>query len=268
MRYVVNDASNRAVEFTEKTSIILTLVTVLAGIVTAALFGVGALTLINGSVAGVGGIVAGLVALINVFVLNHLRKKGDMSTGKALFIAADGRRVEVVKKSSVWITLAMAFAVIGLILSLASVAIASLMPNMASVTAAPQSFSDVAAVAAVQVIILLLWIAMLNFLRIKIDFSGGSVTLRTTTGQLIELYKERSAWILLGTVFSALAGIAIIGLAAYSLIQGIDVQIGSIEIGFEGLTTALSAGVAGVSALIWAAVLNFLRVRGHVRPLA
>jgi len=268
LRYVVNDASNRAVEFTEKTSIILTVVTVLAGVATAALFGLGALALANGSVAGVGGIVAGLIMLINVFVLNHLRKKGDMSTGRAVFVATDGRSVEVVKRSSVWITLAMALAVIGLILSLGLVAVASLMPAVVSVTAAPQGFGDVAVTAAVQVIAILLWIAVLNFLRTKIDFAGESITLRTASGQLIELYKRRSVWILLGTVFSALAGIALIGLAAYSLIQGINVQVGSIEVGLEGLAASVSAGVAGLIALIWAAVLNFLRVRGHVRPVA
>ena len=268
MRYVVNDAGNRAVEFTEKTSIILTVVTVLAGIATIALFGLGALTLINGSPAGVGGVVAGLVMLINVFVLNHLRKKGDMNTGKAEFIAVDGRRVEVVKKSSVWITLAMAFAVIGLIISLATLAIAPIMPGTASFAAAPQSMGDLVVVAAVQVVILLLWIAVLNFLRTKIDFAGESVTLRTASGQLIELYKRKSFWILLGTVFSALTGVVMLGVAAYSLIQGTVLQLGSIEVELGGLAAAASAGVAGLVALIWAAVLNFLRVRGHVRPLA
>ncbi len=263
----MNDASNRAVEFTEKTSIILTIVTVLAGLATVAFFGVGALALINGSVAGIGGFIAGLVMMINVFVLNHLREKGDMNTGKALFAAADGRRIEVVKKSSFWITLAMAFAVIGLIISLVSVTIASVMPSMGPLAAAQPGMGDLAVVAAVQVIALLLWIAVLNFLRTKIDFAGESITLRTVSGQPVELYKRRSMWILLGTVFSALAGVALIGLAAYSLIQGIDVQVGSIGIGLEGLAASVAAGVAGVVALIWAAVLNFLRVRGHVRPL-
>jgi MFS family permease len=214
----------------------------------------------------VGYIICGLIALIYTFVLNHLRKKGDMNTKVAVFPSPYGGTIEVRKKSSFWITLALIFAILGIIGSLGIAAygayIAMSIPEL--------GFSFIAA-GVVLLIASAMYAAILNFLRTKLDFPGGRVILRTTGGYFVELYKSRSIWLTIGMIFTILAAIGLIILGIIVFATGATYQqpltyYGEYEYMVESMYSSFAIFAMALALLVNAAVLNFLRVRGHVRP--
>lgn len=119
----------------------------------------------------------------------------------------------------------------------------------------------------------MIYASILNFLRTKIDFPVDRVVINSYSGSMIELYKSKSVWITLGMVLTLLAALAMIAIGVLSIIGEALVPASDT---FEELlqlyafsSLNLVTGVAFIAAsipfLIAVAVLNFLRVRGHVR---
>lgn len=277
VKYTVTDQAGRLVEIEEKTSILLTLATALAALAAVGLFALGAFTMLSDVVMGTVTIFMGLFALIYVFVLNHLRKKADMNVDRALIPTASGGFIEVRKVKSFWITLALAFTIIGIIVFIGMVGYglyltASLGPEVGMALVVP---------GIIGIIAMLIYAAILNFLRAKIDFDGDRVLIRAANGALLELYKRKSTWLLIAMIFTILAAILMFAMAALAITGSLTIH-GTGYYGMAagpgaygpGLGEALLSGIygsiafifAGIYFLIIAAVLNFLRVRGHIRP--
>ena len=278
-KYQVADSQGRIIALEEKTSIILTIAFVLAIIAVIGSFVAAARASLINVLATIPFIVAGLIGLVYVFVLNHLRKKGDMNTDRAVFPTIHGGYVEVVKKSSIWITLAYALSIIGLIAALGVLGYGVYVYISGGLGA------GLVMSGAVMTVFVLVYFSVLRFLRTKIDFKLENVVLRTTSGQLIELYKRRSIWLTLGMVFAIIGAIIFLALGVLMFAGAATYysQIGSViqptltthpsSLGQAQLMSGwMTAGIAGLPAiisgllmLVTAAVLNFLRERGHVR---
>lgn len=267
--YPVIDTAGRVVVLQEKTSILLTIGMVLAAIGVIGIFGMAVFVAARSIEVAAVLAFQGLISLIYVFILNHLRKKGDMNVSYAVFPTAYGGAIEVRKKSSIWITIALVFAVIGIIGSIGLIGF-----GVYVMSASEEAGASIAAAGVIGVIVGALYAAILNFLRTKIDFPGDRVVLRTTTGFFIELYKSTSIWLTIGMVLTLLGAIALLALGAVIMISGPEIM--GEPMGFSyGYAASLgpdlrysgaSLILLGLILLINVAVLNFLRVRGHVRP--
>ncbi len=278
-KFNVADMQGRIIVLSEKTSIILTLVFVLVALSALGLFGMAAYTYAQGFglITSIPMIVGGLIATIYAFILHHLRKKGDMNVDKAVLPTISGGYVEVVKKTSIWITLAYVVAILGLLGALGVLGYGVYL-YLAGGASVGIIFGGV-----IGSIVMLLYISVLGFLRTKIDFPLNNVVVRDTSGGLVELYKRKSIWLTLGMIITILIAVVFIGLGILAftntaLLQGYlnsQVQMpithyDQQQIDVNGLMMAGLAGapaiITGLVMLVGAAVLNFLRVRGHVRP--
>ena len=274
------DTAGRVIVFQEKTSILLTIGMVLAILGVVGIFGMAALAAAYSVEAAAVLAFQGLVALIYVFILNHLRKKGDMNVSSVVIPTAYGGAIEVHKKSSIWITLALVFAVLGIIGSIGIMGYGFIM-----YATLPEVGTSMIVMGLIGIIAGALYAAILNFLRTKIDFPGDRVILRTTAGYFIELYKSKSIWLTIGMVFTLLGAIALIGLGALAIVAGslagppqalsyypgevgpADMSMAMLPMyGIGGMYAGIMLILMGLLLLINVAVLNFLRVRGHVRP--
>ncbi len=278
-KYQVADSQGRIIVLEEKTSIILTITLVLAIIAVIGSFAAAARASLINILIAIPFIVAGLVGLVYVFVLNHLRKKGDMNIDRAVFPTIQGGYVEVIKKSSVWITLAYALSIIGLIAAL------GILGYGVYVYVSDGLGAGLVMMGAVMTVFVLVYFFVLRFLRTKIDFKAENIVLRTTSGQLIELYKRRSMWLTLGMAFAIIGAIIFLALGVLMFAGAATYysQIGSMvqptftihpsELEQTRLMSGwMAAGITGLPAiisglfmLITAAVLSFLRERGHIR---
>ncbi len=273
-KFHVADMQGRIIVLSEKTSIILTLVFVLTMVSAIGFFGEAVYVMTQSIAASVPLIVGGLFSLIYAFIFNHLRKKGDMNVDKAVIPTTSGGSVEVTKKTSIWITLAYIIAIIGL------VGAVGLTGYGAYVYATSGIGLETIIAGITGSIAMLLYIMVLGFLRTKIDFPLNNVIVRDTSGRLVELYKRKSAWLTLGMVLTILAGIIFIllGVLAFTntaFIQGYMTsqttmtQYTGQPLSLGGLISAGLVGapaiIAGLVMLVGAAVLGFLRIRGHVR---
>lgn len=277
-KYQVADSQGRIIVLEEKTSIILTIAFILVIIAVVGSFVAAVRALTINILATTPFILMGFIGLVYVFVLNHLRKKGDMSTDRAVFPTIQGNYVEVVKKSSIWITLAYALSIIGLIGSL------GVLGYGIYVYASSGFGAGLVMTGVMTTIFTLVYLFVLRFLRTKIDIDSD-IVLRTTSGQLIELYKRRSIWLTLGMVFAIMGAIIFLALGVL-MFTGITVyypQIGSMiqpalatyssglqhaQLMGGWMTTGISglpAIISGLLMLVTAAVLSFLRERGHIR---
>ncbi len=274
--YKVKDARGRIVSFTEKASIILTILMVflIIGFLGELFMAVSMLASFpqGGFVGGIVLMLQSLVALIYVFVLNHLRVKGDMDADRAEIDAVDGRRVIVVKKSSIWITIGLIIDGILVAVSLLITIIGILLTVMGGV----MSYGGIAlSIAGILfLIITLLVFQVLRFLRTKIDFPVENFRAQTIDGRIIEFYKSRSIWILIAMILTLISAVATI-FAGISIIFGLlSPPMLEIPGGPEPMTPASTHSILGIILviegllmLIPVAVLNFLRVRGHVREV-
>ena len=273
-KFHVADMQGRIIVLSEKTSIILTLVFVLTIVSTIGFFGGAAYMMTQSIAASIPLIVGGFFSLIYAFIFNHLRKKGDMNVDKAVIPTTSGGSVEVTKKTSIWITLAYVIAIIGLIGAV------GLTGYGAYVYATSGIGLETIIAGITGSIAMLLYIMVLGFLRTKIDFPLNNVVVRDTSGRLVELYKRKSAWLTLGMVLTILAGIIFIllGILAFTntaFIQGYMTsqttmtQYTGQPLSLGGLISASLVGapaiIAGLVMFVGAAVLGFLRIRGHVR---
>ena len=274
MSYQVRDVNNRIITFKEKTSILLTLAMALS-ILGALLFFAGAAYVYDtSSMMSIALIVIAILSLVYAFVYNHLRKKADMDVKEAAFMTPYGGTVAVKKKSSIWITLALAFTILGIVFALGASGYAALMFMDYSTEAATM----VIGIGIGAVIALAIYAAILNFLRTKLDFEGDNLVLQTIRGAYIELYKKKSIILTIALVLTILLAIMLLALGAFIMAEGGGMEGmipsiieeyygGTIEFGPEASMIA-GAVFIGATILLFinAAVLNFLRVRTHVRP--
>ncbi len=277
-KFNVMDVQGRIIVLSENTSIILTLVFALTVLAAIGFFAMTIYTFINSALMSIPFIVGGISSTIYAFIFNHLRKKGDMSVDKAVLPTISGGVVEVTKKTSIWITLAYALVVLGLIAALGLIGYGAY-TYISNGIGLNLVFGGV-----VGAVIALMYIAVLGFLRTKIDFPLNNVIVRDTAGQLIELYKRKSIWLTLGMIISVIVGLLFIvsGILAftntgfistymnmpmqtpltYNAQQTYGLNLASIM----GMVAGLPILIAGLAMFVSAAVLGFLRVRGHVRP--
>ena len=281
-RFYVTDTSGREVVLEERTSVVLTAMMVL-GVVAAVASAIATVYLLaTEPVLSIAGFVALIASLIYTVVFNHLRKKGDMNVGKASFKAVDGRVVTVVKKSSLWITLGVAAYVVVALLGIAAIAVGLYLGG--------ELAAGLVGLGITILVVALIAVAALNFLRTKIDFEGDSVEIKTSRGSGVVVYKRRSFWIALAMVISVIIAIMYFAYAAIQLYTAFVGGVSAIPTtivahraaevpvyaeylrGLQQLGTSLgylspvANLVAGLLMLINAAILNFLRVRGHVKP--
>lgn len=266
--YVVVDASGRQVILSEKRSIIITIAMVFAVLGVLGMFGMAAmLAQQNVALAGAG-ILGGLVMLLYVFILNHLRKKGDMNVDYAVFRGPYGM-VEVRKKSSIWLTLALGLAVLAIIGSLGMIGFGAM--NMQ--TGGTQMLS----LGVAGLISSLIYVAVLNFLRTKLDMPVDRAVIVAATGQYLELRKSKSTLVTVGLAITILAALGAFSIGALALTGGLaglstvttTSYLAAAPYGTAQAGPALSGGMIflGIMLLISAAVLNFLRVRVDVVPI-
>ena len=273
--YRVRTVDGEIVVFTEKTSTLLTILMILVLI----LF-IGELALIPSYITlGSGNdwyyigylVLQSLTTLIYVFVLNHLRVKGDMDKNSAVLETVDGRRIVVVKKSSIWITLGQVFADVFLVLSIIVLG-AGIVLSLCAAYMEPVG----PGLAILGGLLSLLWgiiFKVLGFLKTKIDFPGEKALVKTINGSMIMLYKSRSIWITIAMILTLITALALISIGV-GLILGIIAS--TISPIFENyytpthqytLITGLTLLGIGLLELIIVAILNFLRTRGRVKPV-
>lgn len=219
----------------------------------------------------------GLVALVYVFVLNHLRHKGDMDTSQALIPTVNGGVVEVKKKSSIWISIALGLAILGLVGSIGI----TLYGLYLYITYGMGQ--QLAVSGGIATLVIAMYIAILNFLRTKIDFVVDRAVIKTVEGYLIELYKKRSIWLTIGMIVSIIGAIAAFAIGIMAILSnGVSIPLTNINTYLTkapsysmqlqpSLIQSIIQGIPmiliGLALLISVAILNFLRIRGHVRLL-
>lgn len=267
VEYIVIDTSGRQVVLKEKRSIIITIAMIFLILGVLGMLGMAA-TLAQRSVELAGaGILGAFVMLLYVFILNHLRKKGDMNTNYAVFRGPYGM-VEVRKKSSVWLTLALGLAVLAAIGSIGIIGFGAM--NLQA------GGAQMIAAGASGLIASLIYVAVLNFLRTKLDMPVDKAVIITASGQYLELRKSKSVLITIGLALTILAALGAFGMGALALMGGLTglgfttssyATVAPYSIPQSGL--ALGGGMIflGIMLLIGAAVLNFLRVRVHIVPV-
>ncbi len=265
--YIVVDASGRQVVLSEKHSIIITIAMAFAVLGVVGMFGMAAMLAQRSIELAGAGVLGALVMLLYVFILNHLRKKGDMNVDYAAFRGPYGM-VEVRKKSSIWLTIALGLAILSVIGSLGLIGLGAM--NMQAGGTQTLSLGVTSLIAS------LIYVAVLNFLRTKLDMPVDKAVIVAATGQYLELRKSKSILITIGLVLTILAALGAFGLGALALTGGLT-GLGAATSSY--LTTApygtAQVGLAfgggmiflGIMLLIGAAVLNFLRVRVHVVPV-
>jgi len=258
--YVVIDASGRQVILSEKRSIIITIAMAFAVLGVIGMLGMAAMAA-QQSLELAGAAVGGaLIMLLYVFILNHLRKKGDMNVDYAVFRGPYGV-VEVRKKSSVWLTLALALAILAAVGSLGIIGFGAM--------SAQSGGAQLVAAGVSGLITSLIYAAVLNFLRTKLDMPADRAVIVAATGQYLELRKSKSILITLGLIMTVLAAIGAFGLGALILAGGLT-GLGLGASTYASTAPATVGGGAmiflGIMLLVGAAVLNFLRVRVHVIP--
>ncbi len=265
MEYSLGGPGGSYVVFRVRNCVLITLAvvaTLLAGLLS---MGLAALVYSSApqSAASLG--VLSLLLFVNTAVLSHLKHKADIYPGRVDLESVDGSVGTVVKDSSVWITLLLAFTVLGMLGSLGVVAY--------SVAVGGSTASGIGA-GIVVFIVFALYARILWFLRTRLMFKGDRVLVPSREGVVVELYKDRSFWITLALAMALLAGVVFIGVGVYSLATGAPLYEpgtgGSLYAGYEGeeLYTG-SAGLAfvvgGLFFLVYTAVLNFLRVKTMLR---
>jgi len=266
--YVVVDASGRQVILSEKRSIIITIAMVFAILGVLGMFGMAAM-LAQRSIALAGaGALGGLVMLLYVLILNHLRKKGDMNVDYAVFRGPYGT-VEVRKKSSIWLTLALGLAILAIIGSLGLIGLGAM--NLQA------GGTQMLSLGITSLISSLIYAAVLNFLRTKLDMPLDRAVIVAASGQYLELRKSKSILITIGLVITILAALGAFGIGALALTGGLaglssaatTSYLAAAPYSIPQAGLALGGGMIflGIMLLIGAAVLNFLRVRVHVVPV-
>ena len=246
--YPIMDSYGRIIVLQEKTSILITLAVALTAIGAIILFGLSIFVLSSSTYLGLSYGFAGLLLLVYVFALNHLRKKADMNIDRAFFPSPYGGTIEVRKVSSIWITLAMVFTIIMIGSSIVSMFYSVSLPGSMS-----SGFSGLGGI-----IMGIVALFVLNFLRTELDFPGDKVVLRSTTGVMIELYKDSSILITIAMVFTLLGAFILMGLGVYTI---------ALSPSSAGLIAGGYFVLLGIFLLIISAVLNFLRVRTHLREI-
>ncbi len=266
MQFHVLDEFGRKVVVEERHSIIILIAMVLLiiGVVIQLIYTT--LLFMLSPYTGLTSILSILLTLVYVFVLNHLRRKADMDVEIAKFKTLDGRTVVVRKISSFWFTLGLvivyvliALMIIGLIVSLVTIPFIALLYVIA-------------------LIALIILARVLYFLRTRLDYEGEVFRVVSEEGVILEFYKERSFWITLALIITIIEAIAIFLIAALIITGSIglptNLLTGSLEHGglehfttYDYLRLAYGIGlfIAGIFLLIIAAMLNFLRIRVHVK---
>ncbi len=266
--YVVIDTSGRQVVLSEKRSIIITVAMVFTVLGVIGILGTTVMLAQRSIELAGAGILGAIVTLLYVFILNHLRKKGDMNVDYAVFSGPYGA-VEVRKKSSIWLTLALALAILGAIGSVAMIGLGAM--HMGTYGTTQIMVSGIAGL-----IMSLIYIAVLNFLRTKLDIPVDRAVIIAANGQYLELKKSKSILITIGLALTILAAIGAFGIGALALMGGLaglgstaSSYLAAAPYGTAQAGLALGGGMIflGIMLLIGAAVLNFLRVRVHVVPV-
>ncbi len=273
--YRVRTVDGEIVVFTEKTSTLLTILMILVLILS-----IGELALIPSYITlGSGNdwyyigylVLQSLTTLIYVFVLNHLRVKGDMDKNRAVLETVDGRRIVVVKKSSIWITLGQVFAGVFLALSIIVLG-AGIVLSFSAAYMEPVG----PGLAILGGLLSLLWgiaFKVLGFLKTKIDFPGEKALVKTINGSMIMLYKSRSIWITIAMILTLITALALISIGIGLILGIIASMISPILENYHTpthqytLITGLILLGIGLLELIIVAILNFLRTRGHVKTV-
>ncbi len=265
--YIVVDASGRQVVLSEKRSIIITIAMVFAILGVIGMLGMAAMLAQRSIELAGAGVLGALVMLLYVFILNHLRKKGDMNVDYAVFKGPYGM-IEVRKKSSIWLTLALGLAILAVIGSLGLIGLGAM--NLRA------GGTQMVSLGVASLISSLIYAAVLNFLRTKLDMPVDRAVIVAATGQYLELRKSKSILITIGLVITILAALGAFGIGALALTGGLA-GLGSTTSSYLAAAPystaqvglALGGGMIflGIMLLIGAAVLNFLRVRVHVVPV-
>ncbi len=255
------DAYGRQVVLSEKTSATITVLMVLTIFGTIGMFALSILSVQRSAAVAGAGVLGALAMLTYVFILNHLRRKGDMNVSYAVFKGPYGV-VEVRKKSSIWLTLALGLAILSAVGSLALIAYGAILGTRGGGLLAASGIAGLIGSA--------FYAAALNFLRTKLDMPVDRAVIVSAGGQYLELRKSKSILITLGLIMTVLAAVGAFGLGALILVGGLT------GFGLSTSTYALTAPATisggamiflGLMLLVGAAVLNFLKVRVHVTPL-
>ncbi len=266
VEYVVVDASGRQVILSEKRSIIITIAMAFTILGVLGMLGMAAMLAQRSIVLAGTGVLGGLVMLLYVFILNHLRKKGDMNVDYAAFRGPYGM-VEVRKKSSIWLTLALGLAILSIIGSLGLIGLGAM--NLQA------GGTQMLSLGIAGLISSLIYAAVLNFLRTKLDMPVDRAVIVAATGQYLELRKSKSILIAVGLAITVLAALGAFGIGALALTGGLaglgstSSYLAAAPYGTAQAGLALGGGMIflGIMLLIGAAVLNFLRVRVHIEPV-
>ncbi len=255
----VMDAAGRVVVLSEKMSSIFVVLAIISFLISLLIFVVAYLFASeNLAIAAIFGL-AGISVLLHIPVFLDISYKGDMNVDRAVFQAVDGRTIEVWKEKSLWATLALAISIAVLAASLgligAGFVLTALGKPLAIALALPGIPGLVAGIIGVKIY---------RFLRTKINFPGETITIKTRSNDLVKLYKITSIWAKIGMILSTVTAIGMLALAALLGTR----NLGALE-RFEALDLESTVGIAmfaaaGLFLLINAAVLNFLRTRGHI----
>ncbi|MCE4614579.1 MAG: hypothetical protein F7B60_03530 [Desulfurococcales archaeon] len=274
MKYNVQTSNGGFVEIEEKNSVLITIGAIISGLTALILIIEGLLVFNQNTGTGLSFFIAGIVAGIYTAVLSHLKHKADMKPSEALISTVSGSSVRVWKDSSIWISILLAFIYLGILASLGLLGYGFYAYKVNPV--ASESFITMGILGLITGVI---FARIFGFLRTKLEFKGEKVITVASSGDNIELYKDRSVWLTIGFIVTLLGGIAFIIIPILSLLGFMSfspipllTKPGHIHsaahdylTGFREWTGILGLFIYGIVLLVNAAVLNFLRVRTQIR---
>ncbi len=273
MKYSIKTSTGGFVDIEEKNSILITIGTVVMGLLSIGLFAWGVLIYNEASGLALSLIGGSVLAGIYTAILSHLKHKADMNPSEASILSVTGGSVRVWKDSSIWISLLLGLVYLGIVASLIALGYGLLVYKQAPGTAGQLVYIGLLGLVGGGLLA-----KILGFLRTRLNFKGDKVIALDVNGGNVELYKDRSVWLTIGFAVTILAGLALTAIPILQAIGVVSLNYGSLtdntwDAGIHGSSLEsiqeyagpASMLVTGLVLLVNAAVLNFLSVRVQIR---
>ena len=272
--YPVKDVKGKTIYLSEKTSIVMVLLSILALSFAVYYFYLSYISYTNSLTSFIPLIILGANSLIHGIAYYGFKTKGDLDESSVILPRVDGGEVLVRRVNCFWISIATAAVVIGMAFSLAGIGYGAYI-----LISTPYKTDG---------LILILWgsgfvvsslvlLVALNFLRSKIIASPSPAVVKTTTGIYVKIYMRSYPIITFTMIMALISGIILLGIGSYITLTNPEipfypprqyefVSTGVIFYELMERGTGLLSLIYGVLLLIDTAILNFLKIKGQVFP--
>lgn len=267
--HLIDERSRRKVVVEEKHSIIILIIMIFVILTMIAQFIHVMLLFVVNVFLGLYSLVSMVLLFIYVFVLNHLRRKADMSVRIATFKTINGKTIVVKKVSSFWITLALIIDYFLIAIVIISIVFILVKQQVSTITSL-----IILGLGLFSIILLYIIARILGFLRTKLDFDGEEFYTVSIEGVVLKFYKDRSFWITLALIITIIEAVTALVLAFMIISNTIVLPEDLIYriTGYHWLETmeelklllVISLVITTIIYSIIATILNFLRVRVHI----